>query len=43
MYPCPDIDNKDLSIVNEKTSIIQEVIKKRILVISKEISNLLKK
>ncbi|MBD5540289.1 MAG: hypothetical protein HDR00_03715 [Lachnospiraceae bacterium] len=41
MYPFPDIDDKDLNIVNEKTAIIQEEIKKRISVISKEISGLL--
>lgn len=40
-YPFPDKDDKDLNIVNEKTLIIQGKIKKRISVISKEISNLL--
>lgn len=41
MYPFPDADNKDLNIVNEKTAIIQEEIKKRVSIISKEISGLL--
>ena len=41
MYPFPDEDNKDLNIVNEKTAIVQEEIKKRISIISKEISGLL--
>lgn len=41
MYPFPDEENKDLDIVNEKTAIIQEEIKKRISIISKEISGLL--
>lgn len=40
-YPFPDMDDKDLNIVNERTSIIQKQIKKRILVITKEISSLL--
>ena len=41
MYPFPDEDNKDLNIVNEKTATMQEEIKKRISIISKEISGLL--
>ena len=41
MYPFPDEDNKDLNVVNEKTAIIQEEIKKRIAIISKKISGLL--
>ena len=41
MYPFPDEENKDLDIVNEKTALIQEAIKKRISIISKEISGLL--
>lgn len=41
MYPFPDEENKDLDIVNEKTAVIQEEIKKRISIISKEISGLL--
>ena len=41
MYPFPDEGNKDLDIVNEKTAVIQEEIKKRISIISKEISGLL--
>ena len=40
-FSFPDEENKDLSIVNEKTAIIQEEIKKRISIISKEISGLL--
>lgn len=43
MYHFPDKDNIDLDIVNEKTSAIQKEIKKRIFVISREISNLLTK
>lgn len=41
MYPFPDEENKDLDIVNEKTAVIREEIKKRISIISKEISGLL--
>lgn len=41
MYPFPDEENKDLNVVNEKTAIIQKEIKKRISIISKEISDLL--
>ena len=41
MYPFPDEENKDLNIVNEKTAIVQEEIKKRLNIISKEISGLL--
>lgn len=40
-YPFPDVDDKDLNVVNEKTTIIQEEIKKRISIISQEISGLL--
>ena len=43
MYHFPDKDNIDLDIVNEKSSAIQKEIKKRIYVISREISNLLTK
>ena len=43
MYYFPDDDNKDLDIVNEKTLIIREEIKKRISIISREISGLLVK
>ena len=42
-YYFPDVDNKDLDIVNEKTLIIREEIKKRISIISREISDLLGK
>ena len=42
-YHFPDGDNKDLDIVNEKTLIIREEIKKRISIISREISDLLGK
>lgn len=40
-YSFPDEDNKDLDEVNHSTSIIQEQIKKRISIISKEISKIL--
>lgn len=40
-YFLPDEDNKDLEQVNHSTSIVQEQIKKRISIISKEISKIL--
>lgn len=43
MYHFSDADNKDLNDVSEKTSIMQEELKKRISIISRVIGNLLVK